>query len=109
NQEEFFAILIANIYLAETGKRYLGANHHDFSPLNKDLSTSEKFLGKGIDPLPFDLIENRRLVNKLYCENWSLCTPIADKVDANFTPTRECVRNPGLSPHSPADVYAAEK
>jgi hypothetical protein len=32
NQEEFFAILIANIYLSETGKRYLGASHHDFSP-----------------------------------------------------------------------------
>jgi hypothetical protein len=73
------------------------------------LSTSEKFLGKGVSPLSFELMENRRLMNKLYCENLSLCTHIADKVNASFNPIREYVRNTGRYPYSPAEVYAPEK
>jgi hypothetical protein len=107
NEEEYFAILVTNIYLSERGKKYLGSNHHDFAPLSPSLSTSEKFLGKGVSPLSRTQLENRRLVNKFVTENRSLCTNIKDKVDAGFNPIGEYLRNTGAYPFDPSKVYAA--
>jgi hypothetical protein len=107
NEEEFFAILVTNIYLSELGKKYLQGNHHDMGLLSPALSTSEKFLGKGVSSLSRTQLENRRLVNKFVTENWGLCTNIKDKVDAKFNPIREYLRNTGAYPFDPSSVYAA--
>jgi hypothetical protein len=44
NMEEFYAILITNIYMSERGRKRLRKNHHTDSPLDPDASTSEGFL-----------------------------------------------------------------
>lgn len=44
NEEEFFAILITNIYMSEKGERLLRRDHYAHAPLGKDLDTSAEFL-----------------------------------------------------------------
>jgi hypothetical protein len=45
--EEFYAILLTNIYTSERGRKRLRKNHHGSSPLDKDVATSEGFLQIG--------------------------------------------------------------
>jgi hypothetical protein len=42
--EEFYAILLTNVYMSERGRKRLRKNHHGNSPLDKDAATSEGFL-----------------------------------------------------------------
>jgi hypothetical protein len=87
NDEEFFAVLVANIYMSEKGKTRLRANHHGKSILSEGLDTSEKFLGNnaGLPPMQIQL-ENRRLVHKFICTNHNLCAHISGKSAAKFNP-----------------------
>src|SRR5262245_23585283 len=45
NEEEFFAMLIGNIFLSEKGRTDLRASHIVYQELSVDLKTSEGFLG----------------------------------------------------------------
>src|SRR5262249_21765490 len=98
NEEEFFAVLLANIYMSETGKTRLRADHHGQSKLRTDRNTSETFLGKGAASPTGSQLENRRLVHKLVCQNHVLCAHISGKVAAAFNPIREFMRNAQLYP-----------
>ena len=101
NEEEFFAILVANIYMSEQGKRNLRKDHQSNSKLSEALSTSETFLGKGASPPSPDQLENRRLVHKFVCQNHSLCGHVSGIVNAAFNPIREFMRNSQLYPLYP--------
>jgi len=94
NEEEFFAVLVANIYMSEKGKTRMRANHHGKDRLFENIDTSEKFLGH--DPVSGPMwiqVENRRLVHKLICQNHALCVHINGKSTAKFNPIREFMRN----------------
>jgi hypothetical protein len=106
NEEEFFAILVTNIYVSEKGQKILRATHHDMSRLDPDLSTSEKFLAKGGTNLSRDQLEVRRLVAKLISQDWGMCCSIAQSVvKAEFNPIREYFRNGDSYPFNPSAVY----
>jgi hypothetical protein len=106
NEEEFFAILVANIYISEKGQKILRATHHDYTRLDPDLSTSEKFLAKGGTNLSRDQLEVRRLVAKLIREDWGMCCSIAQSVKAEFNPIREYFCNASNYPFDPSAVYS---
>jgi hypothetical protein len=101
NEEEFFAIVVANTYLSEMGVRALRANHADNAILSADLDTSEKFLGKGESPPARAKLENRRMLNRLMNEDYGLCRYIADGVDARCNPIGEYFKRYGQYPHVP--------
>jgi hypothetical protein len=101
NEEEFFAILVANIYMSETGRTMFLASHHNYDALPAELSTSEGFLGKGVSPPSHRHLENRRLVHKFVCQCYGLCALLFGKVSAAFNPIREFMRNSQLYPLCP--------
>jgi hypothetical protein len=101
NEEEFFAVLLTNIYLSERGKKNLRGNYLGFGLLATELSTSEAFLGKGTSPVSKMHREHRRLVHKLVCEDWRMCSTISAKVNAPFNPIREFMRHAELYPLNP--------
>src|SRR5262249_35783029 len=101
NEEEYFAILVANIYISEKGRISLVANHQSYGTLAAAMSTSEGFLGKGVSPPSRDHLENRRLIHKLVCENHGLCVQLSQRVTAAFNPIREFMRNSQLYPLYP--------
>jgi hypothetical protein len=93
NEEEFFAVLVANIYMAETGKARMRASHHGQSVLSPTLNTSQSFLGRDEDPPTTIQLENRRLVHKFVCQNHILSAHICGKSTAWFNPIREFMGN----------------
>jgi hypothetical protein len=99
NQEEYFAILLQNIYASEKGLTILRRNHHGFAPMQKSLSTSETFLGKGQRPLSTEQLENRQLVTRLTNECLTLCRNIVSHVRAAFNPISEYLRNSSAYPY----------
>jgi hypothetical protein len=101
NEEEFFAILVANIYMSEQGRKNLRQDHHGKSRLDPALATSEGFLGKGASPPSRDLLENRRLVHKFVCENYGLSANIWSVANAAFNPIREFMCNSQFYPLHP--------
>jgi hypothetical protein len=101
NEEEFFAILVANIYMSETGRTLFLASHHSYDALPAELSTSEGFLGKAVSPPSNSHMENRRLVHKFVWQCYSLCSLLYGKVSAAFNPIREYMRNSQLYPLCP--------
>jgi hypothetical protein len=79
NEEEWLAILITNIYMAEKGDYPLRANHHGASPLAEALRRSKKFL---LDT------RNLHLLMKLFPQHQDLFNKMAtlaiaqpDKID----------------------------
>jgi len=74
NEEEFYAILLTNIYMSERGQIRMRADHHGFTSLSKP----EFFLN---NPGIFDL------VSKLYQQQPALCANIAT-VECDFNPLR---------------------
>jgi hypothetical protein len=78
NEEEFFAILITNIYMSEKGERLLRRDHHGHYPLGKDQDTSREFL---LD------VQNASLIQKLYLQQRALCDRIR-LVRCRFNPIR---------------------
>ena len=101
NEEEYFAILVGNIYISEKRRKQLVANHHGYGALPAELSTSEGFLGKGASPPSRDQLENRRLVHKFVLQNYGLCARLSVKVTCAFNPIREFMRNSQLYPLFP--------
>jgi hypothetical protein len=99
NQEEFFAVLVANIYTSEHGRKDLRANHHSFSLLAPHLNTSEKFFGKDLSAPWTEHYMNRKLVSKFVSENYGLCADINRHVHAEFNPIAEFMRHSELYPH----------
>src|SRR5262249_22867075 len=88
NQEEFFAILVTNIFMSECGKTALRGDHTRTGVLTGGLSTSEGFLGKGVTP-SVEQYQNRWLVNWLAVEDPDLCLNIRNVTTAPFNPIRE--------------------
>jgi hypothetical protein len=80
-EEEFYAILLANIYASETGRAIdLRSDHHGFEHLTTD--TNAKFLPKK------DMTDYRyRLVDKLVHEERQMALALA-KIHAPFNPIR---------------------
>jgi hypothetical protein len=102
NEEEFFAILVANIYSSEKGRTRLRAGHHGYVLMPEEMNTSEGFLGKGVSPPWRGHLENRQLIQKFVCQNYGLCAQLCEKVTAAaFNPIREFMRNSQLYPLYP--------
>jgi hypothetical protein len=99
NQEEYFAILLQNIYASEKGLTMFRGNHRSYGPLPKSLSTSETFLGKGQRPLSMEQLENRQLVSRLTNECLILCRNVLSHVQAAFNPIREYLLNSSEYPY----------
>lgn len=83
NEEEFYAILVANIYASEWGRNNdLRLSHHSHDHLGHDQDASAKFLPKR------DMHDYRyRLIRKLVDEEPQLCHRIA-MAPAKFNPIR---------------------
>jgi hypothetical protein len=110
NEEEFFAILLTNIYISEKGGEVLRSSHHGaFGALSPDLAGSEKFLGKGDPVITVEKFENRRLIKKLAGQNYDVCSTIAAHVKAAFNPIGEYMNNGSLYPDDPLQAYAAAR
>ena len=99
NQEEYFAILLQNIYGSEKGLTIFRGNHLTNARLSKSLSTSETFLGKGQRPLSMEQLENRQLVSRLTNECLILCRNVLSHVQAAFNPIREYLLNSSEYPY----------
>jgi hypothetical protein len=86
NQEEFFAILITNIYMSEKQPDvYLfRSGHRDFSPLDPFQADSEGFLRQP---------DNLRLVDRLCGQEAPLCQRIRYVTRPTFNPIRELLEN----------------
>jgi hypothetical protein len=83
-EEEFFAILVANIYASETGRAVdIRSDHHGFEPLAHTQDTSAKFLPKA-DPHDYKY----RLIAKLVREEPALAHALAAVTKAKFNPIR---------------------
>jgi hypothetical protein len=98
NEEEFFAVLVSNIYLSEQGKKNLRGNYLGFGLLPAPLSTAEGFLGKDASLPSRDHLEHRRLVSKLVCEDYGLCADLCRILRAEFNPIREYMRHAEFYP-----------
>lgn len=108
NDEEFFAIVITNVYISEKGGKALRASHHgSYGALSADLATSEKFLGKGDAVITPEKFENRRLIQKLAGQNYDVCSTIAAHVQGEFNPIGEYMTNTRFYPDDPFKAYAA--
>lgn len=84
DQEEFFAVLISNIYMSEQGKTNLRANHSSFSPMRSDLATGGFLTDATLGPL------HRRLVEQFCDEEPWLCMIVALTCSlASFNPIRD--------------------
>src|SRR5262249_19629821 len=90
NEEEFFAMLIGNIYLSEIGREDLRASHIVYQELSADLKTSEGFLGNTDYGKAC-----RRLVNKFCNEEPDVAGMIKNHVPlaTKFNPIREFLMN----------------
>lgn len=99
NEEEFFAILIQNIYASEKGMRVLRADHTS-AAMDRSLRTSEDFLGKGkgSSQMTMELLMNRYLVNKFVCQNFDLARNLDGRVNAEFNPVFEYLKHANQYP-----------
>jgi hypothetical protein len=82
--EEFYAILITNIYMSERGRMQLRKDHHGYQPLEKNLSTSTGFLTK---------LEHLRWLSWLVNRNAVFLRRVADVV-TSFNPIRAYLGDP---------------
>jgi hypothetical protein len=85
--EDFFAILVTNIFASETG-RPLRANHDDTTLMPPQLSTSKGFL---------DVPEYLELVKDFCYDHKSVAEKIRD-VPSQFNPIRELLIGQGYQP-----------
>jgi hypothetical protein len=107
NEEEYFAILVQNIYASEKGMTLLRRDHKGWAAQPGSLSTSEGFLGRDQRPLNFEQLENRLLVRKFTNECFGLCKRIQTHVSAAFNPIGEYLRNPTQYPYDPRLAWGA--
>lgn len=78
NEEEFFAVMVTNIYTSETGATSLRADHSGFSNLSALLTKPEEFLR---------MPENYRLVKK-FCSQHPNIAPMIATANAAFNPVK---------------------
>jgi hypothetical protein len=109
NEEEFFAILVQNVYASEKGMTIFRQDHHGHAALPSRLSTSEKFLGKGQRPLTLEELENRFLVSKFVRQNHDVCRSILGRVRAAFNPISEFMLNASQYPADPMLMYPQQR
>src|SRR5262249_28407702 len=95
NEEEFYAMLIGNIFLSEKGRDDLRASHIVYQELSVDLKTSAGFLGD----TPYGKA-CRRLVNKFICDDYDVAQTIKNHVPiaTKFNPIREYLLHTSKSP-----------
>src|SRR5262249_52109870 len=112
NEEEFFAILVQNVYASEKGMPIFRRNQPIHAGLLSRLSTSpdrlsisERFLGRGQRPLSLEELENRLLLYKLVCQNQDLCGNILAHVTAAFNPISEFMLNSNQYASDPMLAY----
>jgi len=112
NEEEFFAILVQNVYASEKGMPIYWGNQPGHAGLLSRLSTSpdrlsisERFLGKGQRPLSLEELENRLLLYKLVRQNQDLCGNILAHVTAAFNPISEFMLNANQYAPDPMLAY----
>jgi hypothetical protein len=83
NQEEFFAVLMSNIFVTDSTAllpvRTLRADHHDFKPLAAAQATSQGFL---------EVSENRLLVAQFWGQEFDLMTDLLH-VNSSFNPIQQ--------------------
>jgi hypothetical protein len=97
NEEEYFAILVTNIFMSECGKTVLRGEYNRTGVLSGAVATSEGFLGKGVTP-SLEQHQNRWLVNKLLTQDYDLCINLSQSNTAAFNPIREYLAHPGDYP-----------
>src|SRR5262249_48643053 len=107
NEEEYFAILVQNIYASEKGMTLLRRDHKGWAAQQEPLSTSEGFLGLNQRPLSLEQLENRLLVAKFPTEAFALCKNTQTRVGAAFTPSGASLSNPTLYPYDPKRAWGA--
>jgi len=107
NEEEYFAILVQNIYASEKGLTLLRRDHMGWAAQQESLSTSEGFLGLNQRPLSLEQLENRLLVRKFATECFALCKNIQTHVRAAFNPIGAYLSNPTLYPYDPKLAWGA--
>jgi len=107
NEEEYFAILVQNIYASEKGMTLLRRDHKGWAAQQASLSTSEGFLGLNQRPLSLEQLENRLLVRKFTTECFALCKNIQMRVRAAFNPIGAYLSNPTLYPYDPKLAWGA--
>lgn len=78
DEEEYFAVLVTNIYTSEAGGTNLRADHAGFSNLSATLSKPEDFLR---------MPENYRLVKK-FCSQHPNIAPMIATANAAFNPVK---------------------
>ena len=83
NEEEFFAVVLTNIYMSSKGSMQLRASHQGFAPLPAALSTSAGFLSD---------FHNRRILRDQSTQEPGLFTRLQN-VAAPFNPIREYMLN----------------
>lgn len=76
--EEFYAILLTNIYMSETGRTVLRRDHNQFHPLPANMDTSREFLYSQ---------ENLKFV-KAFCKQHPQIAPMIAKADVPFNPIK---------------------
>jgi hypothetical protein len=98
HEEEFFAILVQNIYMSETGRTRLAGDHKE-KVITEEMNDSERFLGKGKATPDLEPEErlNRRLVNKFVSLHTNFAADLA-KSPAPFNPVRAFRSNPTAYP-----------
>jgi hypothetical protein len=107
NEEEYFAVLVQNIYASEKGMTILRRDHIGHGAQQRGLSTSEGFLGKGQRPLGMEQLENRLLVGRFVNDCTALCRNIHVHVTAAFNPIGEYLGNRAAYPYDPTLAWGA--
>jgi hypothetical protein len=83
-EEEFYAILLTNIYASEAGRQQdLRANHHGFDPIDASQDTDAEFL-----PAADKHDYRYRLVDKMVHQEPKLVAELRAVKDAAFNPIR---------------------
>jgi hypothetical protein len=91
NEEEFFRVLVQNIYISETGRMLLRKDH-DGDAMDGVMNDSQRFLGKGKPRLSIEEKMNRRLVNKFVTLHPRFAADLATS-SARFNPVKEYLHN----------------
>jgi hypothetical protein len=84
NVEEFYAVLLANIYMSEKGRSPLRADHHDYHPLMRPEEFHKSFLAES-------------LIGQLWTQQRALVQAVA-AVDCAFNPIRKLTGPSGAFP-----------
>jgi hypothetical protein len=85
NVEEFYAVLLANIYMSEKGRSPLRAGHHEYLPLARPEEFHKSFLAES-------------LIGRLWAQQGVFVKAVA-RVDCKFNPIRMITGPNGVYPN----------